>query len=159
MIKKMMGIALLALASFMVQAQPKTGTSVPEIQLKDSKGNLVKLSSLKDKVILIDFWASWCGPCRRSIPQLQTLYSKYKEKGFEIYGISVDNNANAWKRAVVENNIKWIQVNDPQGEVAGPWQVTYIPNTYLINKKGKIVAIDAPENALDDMIVKLLEEQ
>jgi peroxiredoxin len=157
-VKKVLFITVFLLAAFLLHAQPKTGSSVPEIQLKDSKGNVVKLSSLKDKVILIDFWASWCGPCRRSIPHLQTLYSKYKEKGFEIYGISVDNNANAWKKAVVENNIKWIQVNDPQGEVAGPWQVTYIPNTYLINKKGKIVAIDAPENALEDMISKLLAE-
>jgi peroxiredoxin len=156
--KKILLITILLCAAFFVQAQPKTGASVPEIQLKDSKGNIVKLSSLKDKVILIDFWASWCGPCRRSIPHLQTLYNKYKEKGFEIYGVSVDNNANAWKRAVVENNIKWIQVNDPEGEVAGPWKISYIPNTYLINKKGKIVAIDAPEEALDNMVAKLIEE-
>jgi thiol-disulfide isomerase/thioredoxin len=106
------------------------------------------LGLLKGKVVLIDFWASWCVPCRKTIPSLKKVYSQYKEKGFEIYGISLDTEADSWKDAVKHNGITWLQVLDANGETAGVWNVNYIPNTFLLDKTGKIVAVNPTEEEL-----------
>src|SRR5262245_42810313 len=97
----------IAIMSF---AQPSVGQKAQEISLPDIKGNNVTLSSLKGKVVLIDFWASWCGPCRRSVPRLKKAYSKFQSKGFEIYGISLDDNNGDWQLALKEDHIEWIRV-------------------------------------------------
>src|SRR3982750_4477042 len=113
-------------------AKPSVGEKAYEVSLPDAKGTDVNLSSLQGKVVLIDFWASWCGPCRRSEPALKKIYSQYQSKGFEIYGISVDEDKSAWKMAVKEDKLEWIHVNDSNGKVAGKWNIMYIPNTYLL---------------------------
>ena len=154
--KKAVSVIALVLSFFVVKAQPKVGSVAPDITLPNAKGVSTSLSSLKGKVVLIDFWASWCGPCRRSMPDLRALYKKYKDKGFEIYGISLDDNPVNWKRAVFEDGIKWLQVSDAKGEVAGKWEVNFIPNTYLIDKEGKVIAINASHGALEQMLQKLL---
>ena len=132
-------------------AQPSVGEKANEISLPDTKGNNVNLSSLKGKVVLIDFWASWCGPCRRSEPELKKLYEKYQSKGFEIYGISVDEDKFAWKTAIKQDKINWLHVNDDKGVVASKWNVMYIPNTYLLDKTGKVVAVNPSHEQLDEM--------
>ncbi|MGN6617983.1 MAG: TlpA family protein disulfide reductase [Ilyomonas sp.] len=137
-------------------AQPQRGEVAPEIKLPNAKGTVVSLSSLKGKIVLIDFWASWCGPCRRTVPAMRELYKKYHNKGFEIYGISVDADKNDWKRAVFEDGIKWMQVNDADGKVATEWRLQYIPNTYLLDKNGKVVSINASEQQLEELLQKLL---
>ena len=154
--KKAVSLIALVLMVFAVKAQPKVGSTAPDIQLPNTKGATISLSSLKGKIVLIDFWASWCGPCRRSIPGLKEVYKKYKDKGFEIYGVSLDSDANDWKRAMFEDGIKWLQVNDSKGDVAGKWEVNYIPNTFLIDKEGKIIAVNANERALQELLQKLL---
>lgn len=146
-------ILFVSLASF---AQPSVGERVSEISLPDQKGNNINLSSLKGKVVLIDFWASWCGPCRRSEPALKKLYEKYQPQGFEIYGISVDEDKFAWKTAIKQDKINWLHVNDEKGEVASKWNVMFIPNTYLLDKTGKVVAVNPSHEQLDALIQKLL---
>lgn len=144
---------LIAFSSF----SQKEGEKAKEISLPNQSGKQVTLSSLKGKVVLIDFWASWCGPCRRTMPDLKKLYEKYKDKGFEIYGVSLDADAAAWKRAIKTDGITWTQVNDAPGKVAGDWNINYIPQTYLIDKTGKIVAAEPSHEELEALLQKLLK--
>ena len=139
-----------------VFAQPVQGVMAKEINLPDVNNQSVALSSLKGKVVLIDFWASWCHPCRQTVPGLKKLYSLYHDKGFEIYGISLDENGDAWRKAIAENQSPWVHVNDKLGNVANQWVVSVIPTTYLLDKTGKIVAVDENEKELSKMIAKLL---
>ncbi|MGZ3901382.1 MAG: TlpA family protein disulfide reductase, partial [Bacteroidia bacterium] len=100
-------------------------------------------SSFKGKVVLIDFWASWCGPCRREMPNVVKAYSKYKDKGFEIYGVSLDQDKDRWIEAIKKDGITWPQVSDLkywECEAAKIYGVQGIPFTVLLDKEGKIIA-------------------
>jgi peroxiredoxin len=154
--KKAVSVLVVLFVSVASFAQPSVGEKAGEISLPDMKGNNLSLSSLQGKVVLIDFWASWCGPCRRSEPELKKLYGKYQAKGFEIYGISVDEDKFAWKTAVKQDKINWLHVNDDKGTVANKWNVMYIPNTYLLDKTGKVVAVNPSHAQLDELLQKLL---
>src|SRR5258708_5713138 len=96
-------------------AQIKFGFDAPEISLPSVSGDTLHLSSLKGKVVLLDFWASWCGPCRATNKQLAKLYPKFREKGFEIFSVSLDDNVQSWKKAIQKDKISWLQVNDGGG--------------------------------------------
>jgi len=123
------------------------------------KGDSIKLSSLKGKVLLLDFWASWCGPCRVSNKQLVKLYGKYKDKGFEIFGVSLDDQRSDWKKAVSKDKITWMQGIDAGGwDAQAPikWQVDALPTSFLINKSGDVVAINLEKNDLEKKIKELL---
>ncbi len=125
----------------------------------DPKGNSLQLSSLKGKVFLLDFWASWCGPCRVSNRQLVKLYSKYRESGFEIFGVSLDEHKSDWKRAIAKDKITWLQGNDSGGWdalVAAKWNVEAIPTSFLIGKNGNVVAVNLEKNELENKIKELL---
>lgn len=119
------------------------GSLASEISLNTAKGVNIKLSSLRGKIVLIDFWASWCAPCRRENPAIVEAYKKYKGKDFEIYGVSLDNNIEAWTEAVNHDKITWIQVSDLKrwdSEVAKTYQIEAIPTNVLIDKEGKILS-------------------
>jgi peroxiredoxin len=133
------------------------GRMAPEIKLPDANGDTVRLSSLRGKVVLIDFWASWCGPCRRSNKHMRSIYTKYKDKGFEILGISTDDSKNDWKRAVKEDKITWLQVIDVLN-VAYAWHVSYLPTTYLIDKKGRIAAVDPDPNDIERLVKEYVSQ-
>jgi thiol-disulfide isomerase/thioredoxin len=143
----------------------KTGNSsttslAPEIALKNPSGKILRLSSLKGKVVLVDFWASWCGPCRRENPNVVKLYKKYRAKGFEVFSVSLDNDPVAWKKAIADDGLIWPNhVSDLLG-----WQTplvqTYrfdgIPFTVLVDRSGSIVATGLRGPALEQKLIELL---
>lgn len=133
----------------------------PEISLKDPSGKVRNLSDLRGKVVLIDFWASWCGPCRRENPNVVKMYKKYKEKGFEIFSVSLDNDKNAWKRAIDADGLLWENhVSDLQGwksSVVNTYKFQGIPYTVLIDKNGKIIEKGLRGQGLERKLETLLK--
>jgi peroxiredoxin len=135
------------------------GGMAPEIALNSPEGEVIKLSSLKGKVVLIDFWASWCGPCRRENPNVVRAYNKYKDKGFEIYGVSLDKDGSKWKYAIQKDGITWIQVSDLKGwsnVAAKRYKVSSIPQTVLLGRDGRIIAKNLRGAALDAKLAEVL---
>ena len=158
--KKLLAFAFSLFAAVAVLAQPTVGEPAYEISLPDVKGAIQKLSDQKGKVVLIDFWASWCGPCRKANPALSVIYSKYKDKGFEIFGVSIDDEKKAWKKAIQSDRITWKQVNGPGGweaPVALEWKIEQIPASYLIDQQGKVIAIDPSKEDLENHLKNLLK--
>ena len=163
MLKKIvLSIATLLLLFSTARSQQETANILDprlQLQLPDVKGDTISLASLKGKVVLLDFWASWCVPCRLSNRQLVKLYKKYKDRGFEIYGVSVDEEKSDWMRAIAQDKITWIQVNDNAGNMGRTvmqWNITAIPTSFLINQAGDVVAINAEGKKLDKLVQSLL---
>lgn len=125
----------------------KSGDKAPDIVLISPKGKKVKLSKLKGKVVLIDFWASWCGPCRRENPNVVEAYEKYNKakfktgKGFEIYSVSLDRNEAKWIEAIEADGLVWKSHGwDQDGKVSQAYGVRSIPTAFLVDGDGNIVA-------------------
>ena len=122
------------------------GNEAPEINLKTSKGEDISLSQLRGKIVLVDFWASWCHPCRAANPYLSDAYLKYNHKGFEILSVSLDNNKAHWLQAIEQDKLPWKwHVSDLKGwdsKVIQDYKVEALPTSYLIDRDGKIVALD-----------------
>lgn len=126
-----------------LQEKLAPGKEAPEIVLNNPEGKPVALSSLRGKYVLIDFWASWCRPCRAENPNVVAMYKKYKRKGFEIYSVSLDRTKDAWVNAIKQDGLTWTHVSDLkfwQSEGAKTYGVSGIPFTVLIDKEGKIIA-------------------
>lgn len=137
------------------------GGTYLDITLNDEKGNPVTLSDYvsKNKVTLIDFWASWCGPCRKEMPNVVDAYAKYKDKGFEIVGISLDDSKDAWVKGIKSMKMTWINVSDLGGwksQAAQLYGIKSIPTTLLVDSEGKIVAKNLRGTALLDKLESLL---
>ena len=153
-------VVIFICSCFLAKAQIRTGEMAPEISLPDASGSIVNLSTFKGKVILIDFWASWCGPCRGANPGVVKLYNKYKVKGFEVFGVSIDAKKDAWLQAVSQDKIEYTQVNDKAGWnslVAEKYAVNQIPTSFLLDKTGKIIAVDLEGKQLENKIKELLQ--
>ena len=136
------------------------GSMAPDISLTSPDGKVVKLSSLKGKVVLIDFWASWCGPCRAENPAVVGIYNKYKSKGFEIFGVSLDTDPAKWKAAIAKDNLTWFHVSDLQGwssSAAQLYKVNSIPFTVLLDKDGRILEKGLRSHQLEVKLAELLK--
>ena len=140
--------------------QPQVGDEAPEIVLKDTAGRDVPLSSLRGKVVLLDFWASWCGPCRQENPNVVRTYGQYKDKGFTVYSVSLDRDRTAWINAIKKDQLAWpSHVSDLkfwQSAGAQLYRVNSIPATFLLDKSGKIVAKNLRGSKLEQELQKLL---
>ncbi len=137
------------------------GETAPDFTLEDPDGNPVKLSSLRGKYVLIDFWASWCGPCRMENPNVVKMYNKYKDKNFEIYGVSLDKDKKAWLKAIKDDGLIWVHGSDLkywQSDVGQAYGVSAIPATFLLDKDGKIVAKNLRGAALEAKVAELVRD-
>lgn len=135
------------------------GDIAPEIDLPDLQGNEVALSSLRGAVVLIDFWASWCGPCIKEQPELIKLYNTYSEK-FLIYGVSLDTKKTAWATALEKLKLPWTQVSDLkywQSPAVGDYMVQALPFNVLIDKNGIIKAKNIHGSKLNELVKGLTD--
>lgn len=133
----------------------------PELNFPTPEGDLVALSSLRGKYVLIDFWASWCRPCRMENPNVLRIYNHYKDKGFEIYGYSLDDDKTKWTTAIEEDQLPWINTSDLMGwsaEGAQEYGVQAIPATFLIGPDGKIISRDLKGEKLASKLAEIFGE-
>lgn len=149
-------------AQMMASEKIRVGQPAPDIELPNPDGEVMKLSDLKGKVVLLDFWASWCGPCRRANPHVVQVYNKYKDKGFTVYSVSLDRpgQKGRWVNAIQADNLSWpYHVSDLKfwnSAPAGTYGVRAIPKTFLIDKQGVIVSTSVNHMNLENQLEQLL---
>jgi peroxiredoxin len=135
------------------------GQPAPEIALPDTSGKIVKLSSMKGKYVLVDFWAKWCGPCRGENPNVVRVYNKYKDKGFTVFGVSLDRKKEDWLQAIEQDGLTWTHVSDLkywQSEAAKTYNITAIPFSVLLDPNGIIIDKNLRGAALEKRLAELL---
>lgn len=140
----------------------EVGDKYADFAMVDTCGKAMKVSDFvgKNRYVLVDFWASWCGPCRREMPYVVTAYDKFHSKGLEVVGVSLDNNHDAWVKAISALNLTWPQMSDLLGwqcKGAKIYNVRGIPSNVLIDKKGRIVAKDLRGQNLIDELQRLMK--
>jgi len=138
----------------------KTGIgAMPDFAVMDTSGKILKLSDLRGKYVLVDFWASWCIPCRKENPNVVKAYKAYHDKGFEIVGVSLDTKKDAWQNAIAKDGLTWNHVSDLKGWESGVVQefgITVVPTSFLLDKSGKVIANNLREEALPKKLAQLL---
>lgn len=135
------------------------GKEAPEISLPNTEGKEIKLSSFRGQYVLVDFWASWCGPCRRENPSVVEAYNRFRDKNFTVLGVSLDRQKEAWEKAIVEDNLNWTHISDLkywQSVVVPVYRIESIPFNVLVDPEGKIVAENLRGSALDQKLSEIL---
>lgn len=134
----------------------KEGKTAPSFTLSTVDGKEVSLESFRGKFVLVDFWASWCQPCRQENPNVVKAYNEFNKKGFEVFGVSLDRDGDAWQKAVKEDGLLWAQVRDTENVVANLYAIQSIPTTYLLDKEGVIIAVNLRGEALVNKLKELM---
>ncbi|MFM7195776.1 MAG: TlpA family protein disulfide reductase [Bacteroidota bacterium] len=147
------------LAAIAMMKTTAIGQPAPEIALPDQEGKVVKLSSFRGKYVLVDFWAKWCGPCRRENPNLLKAYKQFKSDRFEVIGVSLDRSKSDWLQAIAEDKLEWVHVSDLRyfdSQAAKDYNISSIPYSILVNPEGIIVAKNLRGNALHRTLATFL---
>ncbi len=153
------------ISGFSQKIGTEIGDIAPEIKLPSPNGDSIALSSLRGKVVLIDFWASWCGPCRKENPFVVNAFQKYKDKrfsvgnGFTVYGVSLDKNKDSWIKGIEDDKLTWYHVSDLKQwdcDIAKVYGVRGIPSNFLIDKNGVIIAKNLRGEKLEATLESLL---
>lgn len=140
-------------------AKVDVGRMAPAFSMADTTGNAFTLASLKGKYVLVDFWASWCGPCRKENPNVVKAYNEYRDKNFEIVGVSLDDKKANWLKAINADKLTWIHVSDLKGwqnEAAKMYAVSAVPMNFLLDKNGKIIAKNLRSEELHKKLAELI---
>ena len=162
---KYLSFILILFTTSMMAQELKVGDMAPDIELEGLSGKKVSLSSLKGKVVLIDFWASWCRPCRKENPMIEKTYQRYKEEefkngsGFTVFSVSLDTKNLAWEKAIKADGITWehhaIEKTGWKSDVAQTYQVSSIPKSFLIDGDGRIIALNPRGDKLEKELKKV----
>ncbi|MBO9566833.1 MAG: TlpA family protein disulfide reductase [Niastella sp.] len=138
----------------------RPGKTAPDFSQADTSGNNISLQDFRGKYVLIDFWASWCVPCRAENPTLVAAYNKYKDKGFTIIGVSLDEKRDKWVEAIVKDGLPWIHVSDLRfwkNAIAVQYNIHSVPDNFLLDPQGKIIARNLRGNRLEKELAALLQ--
>jgi thiol-disulfide isomerase/thioredoxin len=162
--------SILFLVSLPAQTQNvglEVGNTAPEISLPDPSGKVIKLSDLRGNVVFLDFWASWCLPCRKENPRIRKIYEKYNKsdfktaKGFEVYSVSLDKNKTDWTTAINKDKLEWSahvsELNHWQSSAAKTYHINAIPMNFLIDENGIIIAKGLNSKELEEKLETLLK--
>lgn len=157
--------ALLAAGYWYWSRQPRfiAGERAPDFATTLADGRAARLSDLRGRYVLLQFWGSWCGPCRAENPHLVELYQKYHAGGFEVFSIGIERNAGAWQRAIAQDGLEWpwhtADLQEFEGAVARQYKIRQIPATFLINPDGVIMGANLSPEQLDKMLASAFSSQ
>ncbi len=140
-----------------LEAAPAVGHPAPDFALKDLDGNTVRLSDLRGKVVFINFWATWCPPCRAEMPEIEALHQEYKDKGVLVLGVDIAESENTVRQYIQQGGFSWTIVLDSTGEVARDYQIAAIPTSFFLDKEGIIRAVKVGAMTKREMEDKLAE--